>query len=83
MLRHIKSHQTLLTLVSHVRLLHACYRVEFIPTQFLLVMSTLAGLRRLLLASLSKITSYSKDFKSDICDDGFFNPFALSLLDSS
>lgn len=47
MSRHIKSYQTLLTLVSHVRLLHSCYGVEFIPTQFLQVKSTLSGLRRI------------------------------------
>ena len=47
MSRHIKSHQTLLILVSHVRLLHACYGVDFMPTQFLQIKGTLAGLRRI------------------------------------
>ena len=47
MSRHIKSHQTLTTLVSHVKLLHACYGIDFNPTQFLQVKTTLAGLRRI------------------------------------
>ena len=31
MSRYVKSHQTLLMIVSHVKLLHACYGIELMP----------------------------------------------------
>lgn len=47
MARHIRSYQTLCSLVSHVRLLHACFGIDFHPTQYLEVRCVLAGLRRI------------------------------------
>ena len=47
MARNVKSYQTLCMIVSHVKLLHACYGIEFSPTQYLQVKSTLTGLRRI------------------------------------
>ena len=73
MSRHIESHQTLM-LLSHIKLLHACYGIEFHPTQFLQFVLPLAAAEGNTLCPVTALRTMIIRFPADLSCPAFLIP---------